>query len=69
MGGTPAGYIAGWDSSAWQALGEGVNERVEALAVDAQGDLYAAGFFTEAGGLAVEHAARWDGTAWHVLGR
>ena len=57
----PARYIACWDGDSWHALGEWVNERVNALAFDPNGTLYAVGFFTEAGGLPVDHAARWDG--------
>jgi trimeric autotransporter adhesin len=45
-----------------------VNERVNALTFDPGGDLYAVGFFTEAGGLPADHAARWDGETWQALG-
>ena len=65
----PARHIACWDGNSWQALGDGVNERVNALAFDPNGELYAVGYFTEAGGLPVDHAARWDGEAWHALGQ
>jgi hypothetical protein len=64
----PAQYIACWDGASWRALGDSVNERVNALAFDPGGELYAVGFFTEAGGLPADHAARWDGKSWHTLG-
>jgi len=65
----PARNIACWDGSSWHALGDGVNERVNALTFDPDGNLYAVGYFTEAGGLPVDHAARWDGETWHALGQ
>ncbi len=68
VNGIPARNIAYWDGSLWHALGDGVNERVEALACDPSGELYAVGFFTEAGGLPAYHVARWDGQTWHALG-
>jgi hypothetical protein len=41
---------------------------VEALAVGADGTLYAGGRFTEAGGAPADYIARWDGTSWSALG-
>jgi hypothetical protein len=67
VSGLPARNIACWDGSSWQALGDGTNERVNALAFDPGGDIYAVGFFTEAGGAPADHAARWDGKVWHPL--
>lgn len=64
----PARNIACWDGDLWHALGNGVNERVRALAFDPNKDLYAVGFFTEAGDRPAYHVARWDGKAWHTLG-
>jgi hypothetical protein len=64
--------IARWDGSNWHALGSGLglpgNVRVNALATDTAGNLYAGGGFTEAGGVAVNNIARWDGSKWHALG-
>jgi hypothetical protein len=57
----PTRQIACRDGNPWQTLGEGVNERVNALAFDPNGELYAVGYFTIAGGLPVEHTAGWDG--------
>ena len=68
VNGIAARNIAYWDGSSWHALGEGANERVQALAFDSSGELYVVGFFTEAGGLPAFHAAHWDGETWHALG-
>jgi hypothetical protein len=68
VSGVSARNIAFWDGDSWYALGDGVNERVNALAFDQNGKLYAVGFFTEAGGQPTYHAAMWDGEAWHALG-
>jgi hypothetical protein len=67
VSGTPARNIAYWDGNSWHGLGDGVNERVNALAFDPGGDLYAVGFFTKAGDVPADHAARWDGETWHAL--
>lgn len=46
----------------------GVNGDVYALAMDSQGNLYAGGSFTMAGGVPVKYVARWDGASWSPLG-
>lgn len=61
------GNVAAWDGAAWTVLGGGMNERVMALAVF-EGNLYAGGWFTSAGGNAVSCIARWDGAAWQDVG-
>ncbi len=54
--------------AAGSALGAaGLNNTVHALTVY-QGDLIAAGEFTTADGITVNHIARWDGSQWHALG-
>jgi hypothetical protein len=45
VSGIPAQNIAYWYGSLWHALGDGVNERVEAIAFDPGGGLYTVGFF------------------------
>jgi len=66
--------VARWDGHAWLALDAGVSDgqggpgRVSALAVDATGNLYAAGQFETAGGSPARNIARWDGHAWSPLG-
>jgi hypothetical protein len=74
-GGTMARSIAKWNGTAWSALGSGIaggsfggNLPVLALAVDGQGNLYAGGPFSAAGGVAVSFVAKWNGTAWSALG-
>ncbi|MDP2988951.1 MAG: hypothetical protein Q8O57_00090, partial [Kiritimatiellota bacterium] len=52
----------------WTNLGAGVGGLVRALAVDTNGDLYAGGEFTNAGGVAANRIAKWDGTNWSALG-
>jgi hypothetical protein len=45
-----------------------LNAPVSALVRDGQGNLYASGEFTQAGGQAARHIARWDGATWNALG-
>ena len=77
-GGTAANYVAKWDGMAWNALGtgtangvataNGLNTVILALVVASNGDVYAGGVFTQAGGVAANYVARWNGTAWSPLG-
>ena len=69
IGGVAANRIARWDGFAWSALGSGMsNAEVYAIASYA-GDLYGAGYFDAAGGVAgTAKIARWDGTAWASIG-
>jgi len=71
-GGVPASLIAKWDGSGWSALGSGMSSAysypsVNALAVSGT-DLYAGGFFTNAGGVTAYNIAKWNGSAWSALG-
>ncbi|MEB3214320.1 MAG: hypothetical protein VKL39_23425, partial [Leptolyngbyaceae bacterium] len=67
-GGITVNRIAKWDGSSWSALGSGVNigvnNSVNALAFDNNGNLYAGGSFTVAGGITVNRIAKWDGSSW-----
>ncbi len=74
-GGVSANHIARWDGEEWSALGEGMSSfgfaAVTDLIVFDDGSgpaLYAAGFFTEAGGEEANRIARWDGESWSPLG-
>ncbi|MDD2943504.1 MAG: hypothetical protein PHC51_11140 [bacterium] len=69
VGGNPnANRIARWDGSAWQALGNGLNNWVSAIAISGT-DVYVGGVFTDAGGnTAADKIARWDGGSWQALG-
>lgn len=63
--------IARWDGSSWSALGTGMNNLVNALAVYDDGSgpaLYAAGNFTTAGGVSANRVAKWDGSSWSAVG-
>ena len=71
-GGIEARYIAKWDGTGWSSLGtgaaNGLNGDVYALSLAGNGDVYAGGNFTQAGGIAAAHAAKWDGITWSALG-
>jgi trimeric autotransporter adhesin len=64
--------IAYWDGAAWNALTTGVSggaATVRAIAVAPNGDIYVAGDFTLAGGVAnTDGIAKWNGSAWSALG-
>lgn len=72
-GGIEANCIAKWDGTSWSPLGTGMSgegigwPNVHSLAV-MNGNLYAGGNFTIAGGENAKNIAMWDGTAWHPLG-
>jgi hypothetical protein len=78
-GGVSALNIAKWNGSTWSALGAGLKAPPNSFAgapgstpVDAIAflgtDLYAAGTFTNAGGIAAGRVAKWDGFSWSTLG-
>lgn len=60
--------IVKWDGSSFSNLGSGINNQVSTLALDSSGNLYAAGYFTTAGGVAANRIAKWDGSSWSALG-
>ena len=68
MNGVTASNIAMWDGASWSALGEGLSGTgypiAKALTLDYEGNLYAAGTFTMAGGVPVNNIAKWDGVTW-----
>lgn len=65
--GIDANRVAMWDGVTWTALGDGINNRVNSLAV-ANGILYAGGQFTRADGNTAINIAMWDGSEWTALG-
>jgi hypothetical protein len=73
VGNVVANQVAKWNGSSWSALGSGMaggppfSTVVEALAVSGS-DLYAGGWFTNAGGVAANNVAKWNGTNWSALG-
>lgn len=64
--------IAKWvpSTATWSPMGTGIsNGEVRALAVDAQGNIYAGGSFTTMGGVTgTTYIAKWNGTTWEALG-
>ncbi len=72
-GGVNATNIAQWNGAEWSALGPGLGPNnaaiinVTALAVR-NGEVYAGGSFTNAGGQSVQGLARWDGASWSDVG-
>ena len=67
--------IARWDGTTWRPFGIGLNSWVDALTTwdpDGAGPafphLIAAGHFTVANNLIVNHIARWDGVGWRRMG-
>lgn len=81
VGGVMAGGLLHWTGSEWEVPGEGVLRRlredthgVVMELQEFQGDLYAYGCFTHAGGglgspdaVRAESLARWDGQAWTAV--
>jgi len=68
IGGPDASRVAIWDGSSWSPLGSAtLDGQVLALAVF-NGQIHAAGTFTNAGGAAVSRVVRWNGTTWESLG-
>ena len=67
-------YVAGgsavtkWNGTSWIQLGTQMNNFVFAVAVDKDGNVYAGGTFTTAGGVAANRIAKWNGTSWSPLG-
>ncbi|MGA2747387.1 MAG: hypothetical protein ABSG59_01315 [Verrucomicrobiota bacterium] len=72
-GGVTANGIAAWNGSNWSAVGSGMGgaptegPEVYALAVS-DTNLYAGGWFTNAGGVAANYIAAWSGSTWSALG-
>ena len=71
-GGMTANNVARWNGTTWSSLGtgtaNGVDVGVVALAVAGNSEVYAGGYFTQAGGIAASYVAKWNGTAWSSLG-
>ncbi|HEY2082121.1 MAG TPA: hypothetical protein VGI88_05005, partial [Verrucomicrobiae bacterium] len=70
-GGAIATNIAYWDGSSWNALGNGLGSvsgsSVRATAVK-NGQVYAAGTFTNSGPQLVTNVAVWNGSTWSAVG-
>ena len=63
--------IAKWNGSFMVSVGHGPSpgrrDDRRALAVGADGAIYATGIFTTAGGVAASHIAKWDGSTWSAM--
>jgi hypothetical protein len=75
IAGAVVNHVARGQPGAWTALGGGVDggtplgsTTIHALALAANGDVFAAGNFGLAGGAAAANVARWNGSAWSPLG-
>ena len=65
---TNAGFIARFDGTNWQALGPGLNNQIDAIAVT-NNLVYAGGLFTGTlTGQPLPYIGLWDGTNWNSLG-
>lgn len=58
-----------FDGRNWNNEDPGFNADVDRIAFDSQGQLYAAGDFTEIDGQTYNHIAVWDGNSWQPLGQ
>ncbi len=74
-GGATARHIARWNGTSWSEFGGGVNGDtrdgpVYSLAIRANGDVIAAGYFTMAAGVLLDtpRIAGWNGTSWYSFG-
>ena len=67
----PAGTLGPGDER-WQSgfglPGNGMDDNVAVIAVASNGDVYAGGRFTQAGGIMANSVAKWNGTVWSSLG-
>ena len=71
-GGVAANSIARWDGESFYALSTGLTPNCPCYALAARDDveppeLYAGGWFIEAGGSPANNIARWDGQQWYPL--
>ncbi len=72
IGGVAANRIARWNGTTWEPLGSGLgivpgNQSVRVLG-EYNGQLWAAGNFQRAGGVAVDNIAVWNGLVWYATG-
>ncbi len=65
--GKPANHIAKWDGLTWSALGDGLKNPVNTLAVDSRGYLYTDVLTFPESGLPETVIMHWDGSSWSRL--
>jgi len=66
--GVTVNRIAAWSNGTWSALGTGMDNTVDALAVSSDDTVYAGGDFTTASGVTVNRIAAWSNGTWSALG-
>ncbi|MCV6636600.1 Calx-beta domain-containing protein [Candidatus Albibeggiatoa sp. nov. NOAA] len=75
--GVALNYIAKWNGSSWESLGEGFSgnklnpdKGVYALAIDNEGNIIAGGKFANSGNQELNRSgiAKWNGSSWESLG-
>lgn len=66
----PAMRIVRWNQKQWETVGSGLDNSVNAIAVDKLGKVYVGGDFKHNayGTTDLLHLAMWDGNAWHDVG-
>jgi hypothetical protein len=73
-GGIPVNNLAMWNGTTWLDIGGGVThtnpswQKVYALAVDVNDNLYVGGVFDHAGSVPANSLAKWTGSAWETIG-
>lgn len=67
---TPMLHIARWNGTQWEAVGEGFDKSVNAIAIDKLDNVYAGGDFAQLGNGTgdLPRIAKWNGAAWSTLG-
>ena len=70
MGGANGDYVAAYDdiSDSWFTLGQGLDDAVTALTVDASGNVYAGGRFAASGITGMSHVAKYSNGTWSGFG-
>lgn len=61
-------YVAKWDGEKWNALGTGLIDEANDIAIGPNGYVYVTGEFTSASGVPASYVAFWDGTNWNAMG-
>jgi hypothetical protein len=73
-GGIPVNNLAMWNGTTWLDVGGGVThtnpswQKVSALAIDVDDNLYVGGVFDYAGSVPANSLAKWTGSAWEAVG-
>ncbi|RPI27650.1 MAG: hypothetical protein EHM61_07750 [Acidobacteria bacterium] len=60
--------VARWDGVSWSYLPGSFDYAITSLAIDATGNLYAGGDFSQVDGKTINRIAKWNGSSWSSLG-